>query len=152
MLAICCVQVIHSLGPRLHSTGQIFHRTLCSYGTVQYFGYVHTELWAVVPCERNTLTYEFSTGPVRSLVVAYKKNVWNVRREPDVSFNTTDTRKCFSQHACCSFLRLSVDFCGFLHKLKPEIRSFYTDHTDEVVPGWNQSNSLSFLCGHVVTL
>ena len=88
----------------------------------------------MVPCERNTLTYEFSTGPVRSLVVAYKKRL-HVRREPDVSFNTIDTRKCFSQHACCSFLRLSVDFCDFLHKLKPEIRSFYTDHTDEVVLG-----------------
>lgn len=46
----------------------------------------------MVPCERNTLTYEFSTGPVRSLVVAYIKKRLHVRREPDVSFNTTDMR------------------------------------------------------------
>lgn len=53
-------------------TGRIFDRlknldqTLCSHRTVQYFFSVKTELnfltCKVVPCERNTLTHEFSTG------------------------------------------------------------------------------------------
>ena len=63
---------------RSHGTRRIFDRlkkfdrTLGSHGTVQYFCSVHTELWTskrlnvrlvkVGPCERNTLTREFSTG------------------------------------------------------------------------------------------
>ena len=63
---------------RSHGTRRIFDRlkefdrTLGSHGTVHYFCSVHTELWTskrlnvrtvkVGPCERNTLTREFSTG------------------------------------------------------------------------------------------
>ena len=50
------------------STGWKFDRSLCSYGTAQYFRSVHTELWTtkrivkLASCVRNTYTREFLTG------------------------------------------------------------------------------------------
>ena len=86
----------------------------------------------MVPRERNTLTYEFSTGPVRSLVVAYKKtSACSKGARCQLQYNRYAE---MFQPACMLFLSSpSVDFCDFLHKLKPVIRSLYTDYTDEVV-------------------